>query len=166
MKLLSLDLYISRSDCLYKLSFILYKTLNTYLSCGIILRLLMPKNLNESSCYNRWFPMSITGNTSEYLKLHTLCKRLNHLDELFFIQVYLGFKSVLLFWELLVQEPLLGTSPFFLFNVRPSNKNYPPSKCAIAANVCCRDFDIFNTKKNKKTHSLTFYITMLLYIFY
>jgi hypothetical protein len=47
------------------------------------------------------------------------------------------------FWKLLVSEFLLCISDFAWFNVCSSSKNCPSARCASAANVVCRDVDVF-----------------------
>jgi hypothetical protein len=82
-------------------------------------------------CYNRFLPHVhySYANALEYLKLHTLRKRRYHLDALFLIQVYRGLKYC----------------PSLPFPFSPSLKNCPSARCASAANVVCRDFDVFKT---------------------
>jgi hypothetical protein len=41
-----------------------------------------------------------------------------------------------------------------VFDVCCSIKNYPPVRCASAANVICRDVDIFGTKTVSLNHIL------------
>jgi hypothetical protein len=41
-----------------------------------------------------------------------------------------------------------------MFNFSPSIKNYPSARFASAANVVCRDFDIFKTNIVSLSHIL------------
>jgi hypothetical protein len=88
--------------------------------------------------------MNIIQNSIELQKFHTLRKRRYHLDALFLIQVYLGSKfcpSVLETDGL--RGPTRHLRDFPLFYVCPTIKNCPSARCASAANVVCRDFDVF-----------------------
>jgi hypothetical protein len=41
-----------------------------------------------------------------------------------------------------------------MFNFSPSLKNCPSARCASAANVVCRDFDLFKTNIVSLSHIL------------
>jgi hypothetical protein len=62
----------------------------------------------------------------------------------FFLKYTVVLNSALMFWKLLVSEFLLGISrDFAMFNVCSSSKNCPSARCALAANVVCKDVDVF-----------------------
>jgi hypothetical protein len=63
----------------------------------------------------------------------------------FLLKFTLALNSVL-FWKLLVFEFLLGTSETALFSVCSSSKNCPSARCTSAANIVCRDVDIFGAE--------------------
>jgi hypothetical protein len=91
----------------------------------------------------------------EYLKLHALRKRRYHLGALFLIQVYRGLKycpSLLKAVGLRLLTRYLRD--FSMFNFSPSIKNCLSARCASAANVVCRDFDVFKTKIVSLSHIL------------
>jgi hypothetical protein len=105
-------------------------------------------------CYYRFFPHVHYGyaNALEYLKLHTLRKRRYHLDAL---QVYRGLKYCPSLLEAVgLRVPTRYLRDFSMFNFSPSVKNFPPARCASAANVVCRDFDVFKTKIVLLSHIL------------
>jgi hypothetical protein len=67
----------------------------------------------------------------------------------------LVLNSARLYWKLLAFMSLLGTSRDFpLFYVCPTIKNCPSARCASAANVVCRDFDIFRRHNVSLEHIL------------
>jgi hypothetical protein len=73
--------------------------------------------------------------------------RRHRLDALFFIQVYLGSKFCPSVLEIVdIRVPARYIRDFALFNVYPSSKNCPSARCASAANVVCRDFEVFGAK--------------------
>jgi hypothetical protein len=79
--------------------------------------------------------------------MHTLYMRRHRLDALFRSQVYLGSEfcpSVLEIVGLGVPARYIGD--FALFNVCSSCKNCPTATYASAANVVCRDVDVFGAK--------------------
>jgi hypothetical protein len=41
-----------------------------------------------------------------------------------------------------------------MFNFSPLNRNCPSARCASAANVVCRDFDVFKTNVVSLSHIL------------
>jgi hypothetical protein len=100
-------------------------------------------------CFNRFFPQVNYSYSLalEQLKLHTLRMRRHRLDALFFIQVYLGSKFCRSVLEIVgIRVPAQYIRDFALFNVCPSSKNCPSARCTSAANVVCRNFDIFGAK--------------------
>jgi hypothetical protein len=108
--------------------------------------------LNYYYYYHHYYYYS---NALEYLKLHTLGKRRNHLDALFLIQVYLGSKFCPSVLETVgLRVPTRHLRVFPLFYVCPTIKNCPSARCASAANVVCRDFDVFRNHKVSLEHIL------------
>jgi hypothetical protein len=53
-----------------------------------------------------------------------------------------------------LQVPTRYLRDFSMFNLSPSLKNCPSARCASAANVVCRDFDIFKTNIVSLSHIL------------
>jgi hypothetical protein len=91
----------------------------------------------------------------EQLKLHTLRMRRQHLDALFFIQVYRGSKfcpSVLENVGLRVPARRIGD--FTLFSVCSSSRYCPSARCASSVNVVCKDIDVFGAKPVLLNHIL------------
>jgi hypothetical protein len=83
----------------------------------------------------------------EELKLHTLYIRRHRLDALFLTQVYFGFKFCHSVLEIVgLRVPARYIRDFALFNVCSSSKNCPSARCASAANVVCRDVDVFGAR--------------------
>jgi hypothetical protein len=108
-------------------------------------------------CYKRFLPRVhyTYSNALEHLKLHTLRKRRYHLDVLFLIQVYLGSKFCPSVLETVgLRVPTLHLRDFPLFCVCPAIKNCPSARCASAANVVCRHFDIFRRQNVLLDHFL------------
>jgi hypothetical protein len=108
-------------------------------------------------CYNRFLPHVhySFAKSLEYLKLHTLRKRSYHLDALFIIQVYRGLKYCPSLLEAVgLRVPTRYLRDFSTFNFSPSLKNCPSARCASAANVVCRDFDVFKTNNVSLSHIL------------
>jgi hypothetical protein len=108
-------------------------------------------------CYNRFLPHAhySYANALEYLKLHTLRKRRYHLDALYLIQVYRGLKYCPSLLESVVLRVLTRyLRDFSLFNFSPSPKNCPSARCASAANVVCRYFDVCKTNIVSLSHIL------------
>jgi hypothetical protein len=100
-------------------------------------------------CFKGFFPQVHYCYPLDYeeLKLHHLRIRRHHLDALFIIQVYLGSKlrpSVLEIVGVLVTGRY--NRDFALFNASSSYKNFPSARCASAANIVCRDIDVFGAK--------------------
>jgi hypothetical protein len=113
---------------------------------GIQLRQLMPISWNSS---RRGFRPSalISSLALEELKLHTLRMRRHRLDALFLTQVFFGFKFCPSILEIVgLRVPARYIRDFALFNVCYSCKNCPSARCASAANVVCRDIDIFEAR--------------------
>jgi hypothetical protein len=95
------------------------------------------------------------ANPLEYLKLHIFCKRTYHLDALFLIQVYRSLKYCPSFLEAVgLRVPTQYLRDFSMFSFSPSLKNCPSARCASAANVVCRDFDVFKTNIVSLSHIL------------
>jgi hypothetical protein len=79
-------------------------------------------------CYNRFLPHVhySCAKALEYLKLHTLHKRIYHLDALFLIQVYRGFKYCSTLLEAVgLRVPIRFLRYFSMFNFSPSIKKLP-----------------------------------------
>jgi hypothetical protein len=75
------------------------------------------------------------------------------LDSLFLTQVYFGFKfcpSVLEIVGLTV--PSRYIRDFAMFNVFSSFNNCPSARCASAANVVCKDDDVFGARNLLLSH--------------
>jgi hypothetical protein len=97
-------------------------------------------------CFNRFFPRAHYCYlfALEELKLHNLHMRRYRLDALFLTQVYVGFKFCPSVLEIVgLRVPARYIRDFALFNVCSSCKNCPSATCASAANIICRDVDIF-----------------------
>jgi hypothetical protein len=82
----------------------------------------------------------------EQLKLHNLCKRRYHLNALFLIQVYVVFK----FSPSLLETASLRFAAKYIrelcvLSVCSSSTNCP-ARHTSAANIVCRDVDMFGTK--------------------
>jgi hypothetical protein len=85
----------------------------------------------------------------EELKLHTLRMRRHHLDALSFIRLYLGSK----FCPSVLEIAGLRVPSRYMFIVCSSSKNCP-ARCASAANVVCRNVDLFGIKHVLLNHIL------------
>jgi hypothetical protein len=73
--------------------------------------------------------------------------RRHHLDALFLIYVYLDSKFCPTVLETVrLRVPVWCIGDFALFNVCSSYKNCPSAGCASAADVVCRDVDVFGAK--------------------
>jgi hypothetical protein len=108
-------------------------------------------------CLNRFFPQVGYGCdlALEHLKFHTVHKRRYHLDALFLTQVYRGYKFCPFVLETVgLRVPFRYIRDFSMFSVCSFSKNYPSARCASAANVVCRDVDIFGTKTLSLKHIL------------
>jgi hypothetical protein len=91
----------------------------------------------------------------EELKMRTLCMRRHRLDAFFLPEVYRGVKfcpSVLGIVGLRV--PARYIRDFAMFNVCSSSKNCPSARCASAANVVCKDVDVFGAGNVRINHLL------------
>jgi hypothetical protein len=93
------------------------------------------------------------------LKLHTLQKRSHHLDAFFLTQVYRGYTDCPSALEIVgLRVPVRYIRDFPMFSVSSVSKNCPSSRCASAANVVCRDVDVFGPKYPVvKTYSILTY---------
>jgi hypothetical protein len=90
-----------------------------------------------------------------YLQLHTLRKRRYHLDALFLIQIYRGLKYRPSLLEAVgLRVPTRYLRDFYMFIFSPSIKNCPSARYASAANVVCRDFDVFKQNIVSLSHIL------------
>jgi hypothetical protein len=73
----------------------------------------------------------------------------------FLLKSTLVLNSALPFWKLLVSEFLLGIAETAFFSICSSCKNYTYVRCASAANVVCKEVDIFGAGN---VHINNFYI--------
>jgi hypothetical protein len=81
------------------------------------------------------------------LKLHTLYIRRHRLDAFFLTQVCFGLKFCPSVLEIVgLRVPARYIRDFALFNVCSLSKNCPSARCASAANVVCRDVDVFGVR--------------------
>jgi hypothetical protein len=117
--------------------------------------------------FNRFFPQVhyCYSLALEELKLHTLRVRRHGLDVHFLTQVYLGSKfcpSVLEILGLRVSARYIRD--FTSFNVCSSCKNCSSARRASAANVVCRDVDVFDAKDVLLNHILHYVIVIIIVI--
>jgi hypothetical protein len=99
-----------------------------------------------ATCFNRFFPGAhyCYSLALEELKLHTLRMRRHRLNAIFITQVYFGFKFCISVSAIVgLRVPVRSIRDFAMFNVCSSSKNCPSARCASAANVVCRDVDVF-----------------------
>jgi hypothetical protein len=100
-------------------------------------------------CFHRFFPQVhfCYSLALEELKLHTLRVRRYRLDAPFLIQIYFGFKICPSLLEIVgFRVPARYIRDFSLINVCSSCKNCPSAGCASAANVVCREIDVFGAR--------------------
>jgi hypothetical protein len=107
--------------------------------------------------FNCFFPQAnyCYSQALEELILHTLRMRRHRLDALSLIQVYIGCTSrlsVLTVVRLRVSPRYIRD--FALFIVCSSCKNCPSARCTSAANVVCKDVDVFGAKNVLLNHIL------------
>jgi hypothetical protein len=117
-------------------------------------------------CFNRFFPQFdyIYALALEQLKLHTLQRRGHHPDALFLTQVYRGSKFCPSVLETVgPRVPALYSRDFSMLNFCSSSKSCPPARGASAANVVCRDIDVFGTKTLSLKHIICVYVFVLLH---
>jgi hypothetical protein len=159
----TLTFSFSSLDCLYMLYFTLVRSKLEYAS--VVWNSIKTIDANKleriqqkftGPCY-RFLPHVhySYANALEYLNLHTFRKRRYHLDALFHIHVYRRLKycpSLLEAVSLRLPTRYLRDSS--VFNFSPSLKNCPSARCALAANVVCRDFDVFKTNIVSLSHIL------------
>jgi hypothetical protein len=87
--------------------------------------------------------------------MHTLVKRRHHADALFLTQVYRGLIHCSSSLEIVgLRVPVLHIRDFPMFSVSSASKNCPSARCASAANVVCRDVDVFGQKPLTLRHIL------------
>jgi hypothetical protein len=81
--------------------------------------------------------------------------RRHRLDELFLTKVYFGFKFYPAVLEIVgLRVPARYIRDFALFNVCSSSKTCPSARCASAADVVCKDVDVFGAGKVHFNHFL------------
>jgi hypothetical protein len=84
-----------------------------------------------------------------------LLRRRYHLDALFLIQAYRGLKYCPSLLEAVgLRVPTRYLRDFSMFNFSPSLENSPSARCASAANIVCRDFDVFKINVVSLSHIL------------
>ncbi|PNF36234.1 hypothetical protein B7P43_G08692, partial [Cryptotermes secundus] len=149
-------LFYSTLGCIFILYFTLVRSKVEYTS--VVWNSIISTDANKlecnqqkytALCYKRSFPQVDYCHdfALEQFKLHTLQKRRYHLDALFLIQVYHGsilYPSALEMVGLHV--PVRNIRDFPMFNACSVSKNCPSARCASAANVVCRDIDVFGPK--------------------
>jgi hypothetical protein len=91
------------------------------------------------------------GSSSTWNRLIKVCLEgdyyWHHLDALFLTEVYFGLKFCPSILEIVgLRVPARYIRDFALFNVCSSYKNCPSARCASAANVVCRDVDVFGAR--------------------
>jgi hypothetical protein len=80
----------------------------------------------------------------------------HHLDALFLTQVYFGLKFCHSILKILgLRVPARNIRDFAFVIVCSSCKNCPSAGCAAAANVICRDVDVFGVKNILINHIVT-----------
>jgi hypothetical protein len=108
-------------------------------------------------CFRRFFPQVDYPYDSalDQLNMHTSVKRRHHADAPFLAQVYRGFIHCSSSLEILgLRVPVRHIRDFPMFNVSSTSKNCPSARCASAANVVCRDVDVFGQKPLTLRHIL------------
>jgi hypothetical protein len=98
-------------------------------------------------CHNRFFPQIHYSyvNALEHLNFNTLSSRRCHLDALFLVNFYTGFKFCPSLLETVgIHVPVRNFRDFPLFAVGSSHKSCCSAKSASAANTICKDTDIFS----------------------
>jgi hypothetical protein len=71
----------------------------------------------------------------------------HHADALFLTQVYRGLIHCSSSSEIVgLRVPVRRIRDFPMFTVSSASKNCPSARCASAANVVCRDVDVFGQK--------------------
>jgi hypothetical protein len=108
-------------------------------------------------CFNRFFHGAnyCYSFALEELKFHTLRMRRHSIDALFLTQDYFGFKFCPSVLEIVgLRVPARHIRDFALFNVCSSSKNCPSARCASAANVVCRDVEVFRAGNVHLNHFL------------
>jgi hypothetical protein len=157
----TLTFSFSSMDCLYMLYFTLVRSKLEYAS--VVWNSVITTDANKLEriqqkfavfCYNLFLPHvhCSYAKALEYLKLHTLRNRRYRLDAIFLIQVYCGLKYCPSLLEAVgLRVPTRYLRDFSMFIFSPSLKNCP-ARCASAANVVCRDFDVFKTNIVSLSH--------------
>jgi hypothetical protein len=93
--------------------------------------------------------------------------RRHRLDALFIIQVYLGSKFCPSFLEIVgLRVSARYIRDFALFSVCSSCRNCLSTRCASAANVVCRDVDVFGAKNLLLNHIIIICYNCYYYYYY
>jgi hypothetical protein len=87
--------------------------------------------------------------------MHTLVKRRHHADARFLTQVYRCLIHCSSSLEIVgLRVSVRHVRHFPTFSVSSASKNCPPATSASAANVVCRDVDVFGQKPLTLRHIL------------
>jgi hypothetical protein len=108
-------------------------------------------------CFKRFFPQVNYSYDSalKQLNLHTLQKRRHHAVALFLTEVYRGSIHCPSALEIVgLRVPVRYIRDFPMFSVSSASKNCPSARCASAADVVCRDVDVFRPKPLSRKHIL------------
>jgi hypothetical protein len=108
-------------------------------------------------CQNRFLPQTHYSymNALEDLNFHTLSSRRHHLDVLFLVNDYTGFKCCPSLLETVgIHIPVRNFRDFPLFTVGSSHKSCPFARSASATNTICKDIDIFSKQLVTLNHIL------------
>jgi hypothetical protein len=108
-------------------------------------------------CQNRFFPEIHYRyvNALEHLNSHTLSSRWLHLDALFLVNVYTGFKFCPSLLENVgIHVPVRHFRDFLLLTVGSLHKICPSARSATATNAICKDINIFSKQLVKLNHIL------------
>jgi hypothetical protein len=117
--------------------------------------------------FNRFFPevnycYSIA---LDELKVHTLRMRRQRLDALFLTQIFFGYKFCPSVLEIVsLRVPSRYIIEFALIKVCSSWKNCPSARCASAANVVCRDVDVFGARNVLLNRFLKYTVFVIYYL--
>jgi hypothetical protein len=101
------------------------------------------------------------------MNVDTLRMRWHRLDVLFLNQVYSGSKFCPSVLEIVgLRVPARYLRDFALFNVCSLCENCPSASCASAANVVCRDVDVFGARNVLLNHFYVIIVnTIIIYMY-